>query len=161
MNSCCDNFTDEVKELFKTEHNPELIRSEFANTGYEYGLVIGRNVPVTIPIFLYNEDTLTYSASDREWQKLTLTFDNDRDTSTSVKASFDLDLVDEGAFDPDYIPGSGPTVLPDINASERYQCVFPASELDKLAVYDWVVAELTSDSGDMISRCVFKVLGGQ
>lgn len=117
MNNYCEDFTEEVQELFKSEHNPELIRNEFGNTGSDYGLVTGRNVPVTISCFLYNEETQTYSLSGTGWQFLSLTFDDDLDTTTNVKASYDISLVDEGEFDQEYIPGSGQTVLPNINTS--------------------------------------------
>lgn len=161
MNCCYTDITEDTKKLFESEHYPELLRNELGNTGYKYGLVIGRNVPVTIPVFRYNEEEETYSLSNTGWSALTLTFDNDTDTTTTVKATFQLTLIDPGAFDPNYIPGSGPTVLPDIDLCERFQCVYPESELNKLAVYEWVVGELTADDGEMISRCVFKVLGGQ
>lgn len=161
MNCCYTDISEDVKKLFESEHNPELLRNEFGNTGYEYGLVIGRSIPVTVVPFKYDEEEGTYSLSGKGWSTLTLTFDNDTDTTTPVKATFQLNLVDSGAFDPDYIPGSGPTVLPDIDLCERYQCVYPESELNKLSVYEWVVGELTADDGDMISRCVFKIVGGQ
>lgn len=161
MNCNPPGITEDTKKLFESEHNPKLLRNEFGNTGYEYGLVIGRNVPVTIVILDYNEQEGSYSLSGTGWSTLTLTFDNDTDTTTTVKATFQLTLVDQGGFDPDYIPGSGPTVLPNTDLCERYQCVYPESELNKLAVYEWVVGELTADNGKMLSRCVFKVLGGQ
>lgn len=161
MNCNPPGITEDTKKLFESEHIPELLRNEFGNTGYEYGLIIGRNVPVTIPVFKYNEKEGTYSLSNTGWSSLTLTFDNDTDTTTTVKATFQLTLIDPGAFDPNYIPGSGPAVLPNINLCERFQCVYPESELNKLSVYEWVVGELTADDGEMLSRCVFKVLGGQ
>jgi hypothetical protein len=161
MNCSCPDITEDTKKLFESEHIPALLRNEFGNTGYKYGLVIGRNVPVTISVFRYNEEEGTYFLSGTGWSSLTLTFDNDTDTTTTVKTTFQLTLVDQGQFDPDYIPGSGPTVLPNTDLCERYQCVYPESELNKLAVYEWVVGELTADDGEMLSRCVFKVLGGQ
>jgi hypothetical protein len=157
---CC-TASDMPDSFRDSEHNPILIRSEFANTGSRYGLVLGRDVPVTIVLFKYDEATGTYSLSGKSWVKLALTFDEDLDIGTVVKAVAELNIQDAGQFDPEYVPGSGRDVLPNIDTSERFAAVFPEIELNKLAGMTWAMAELTADDNTLVSRCAFEVLGGQ
>jgi hypothetical protein len=159
----CGCLADDLPptEFLKSEDVPDLIRGEFKVSGSKYGLVIGRSVPVVISRMEYDDVTETYSLPNNSPASMTLTFDNDMMTGTAVKATVTLPLVEPGSFDPDYIPGSGIDSPPDIDTSERYTAVFPESELEKLAGLTWVMAELMTSDGRLVSRCAFNVLGGQ
>lgn len=158
MNCCNTNIPEEAEAFFSAEKDPEIIRVDF-RVDNDYYLVLDRNVPFTLTGFFdYNQNTDTYTLEPGGWSVVTLEFHDDLDVSNGPIATFNFQVIDEGVIDPDYVPGSG--AMPSYDNSERWQGVFPDSELNKLAGKEWVFAKLIGDDGDLISLCVFNVVGG-
>lgn len=161
MNCCYENSPKEAQALFKTEHDPDIIRVEFKTSENEYGLVLDRNVSFTLLGSLnYDEETDEYTLAQSTWNTVTLSFHDDLDVNIVpapvIEAVFPI--IDQGQIDPSYTPGQGE--IPDFDSTERWSGVFPKTELNKLTTGSWVIAVLKSDNDDLISRCVFNVLGG-
>lgn len=131
-----------------SEHRPDIIRDDFSVTGSKYGLVINRNIPLTLG-FAYHEEAGVAVHDPWPWVNIVLTFAEDLSISTVVLATHSFPIVNAGVF-----------VFDDPDNSEKFSGVFPETELNKLSSQDWVIAELSGDDDTLISRCVFKVLGG-
>jgi hypothetical protein len=159
MNNCGCVQDETAKRFIKAEQNPRLIRADFEVTGSGYGLVINRDIPFTLAAYLnYDEDIDTFYLESESWSTITLRIDADLDYSTDPIASATFPVYDPGVLDPEYVPGAG--MIPDIDKSERWQGIFPATELNKLAGEDWVYASLIGDDNTLIAAAAFEVLGG-
>lgn len=160
MNCCSEDITALAESFFAVEKEPEIIRVDF-RVDHDYGLLLGRNVPFTLTgYFDYNEESDVYTLEPGGSSEVTLEFHTDLDVSSGPIASYAFPVIDPGVTDPDYIPGTGTGVRPEIDKSERWQGVFPMSELNKLAGQEWVFARLLNSNDEVISLCVFKVIGG-
>jgi hypothetical protein len=141
------------------EQDPSIIRVDFGVSGSKYGLVTDRDVPFTLSgYFFFDNETDTYTLESEAWQVVTLGFDADLDPVTGPIASFSFPVLDPTVIDPGYTPGTD--AKPSISTSERWQGMFPVSELKKLTIGTWVMATLKGDDNTLISKCAFYVLGG-
>lgn len=159
MNCCpAGDITAMAESFFAVEKEPEIIRVDF-RMDQDYGLLLGRNVPFTLAAYFnYNEESDTYTMEPGGWSYVTLEFHADLDVSNGPISTHTFPVIDQGVIDPDYVPGTG--TMPEIDKSERWQGVFPMLELNKLAGQEWVFARLLSSNNEVISLCVFKVMGG-
>ena len=159
MNCCSEDITDAVQEMIESEQYPRDIQSQLEVTGSERGLVLNRDVPFTLVGYYKINDSTGMAALDpKPWDQITLSFTEDLDTTTAIISSETFDVVDKGVFDEEFDPNAD--TAPDPDSMERWQGVIPASTLNALEGYSWVVAQLKGDDNSLISRCVFKVLGG-